>query len=142
MVSLIEAACLCIIGKVRGNNEDNFYFDGRCLPEKNEGLKHPVSLVRSLRKELCLAVFDGMGGENFGEAASFAAANSMKTITKRLKDYFLPEKRFLEDMCIRLNEAVLCQAKALCTERMGTTMAALYFSHGQLLLYHQYPHGL
>ena len=74
MAYLIDAACCCNTGKVRKNNEDNFYFAGRCLEEQNNGLKHPVSTTFSLRKEHCVAVFDGMGGEYFGESASFAAA--------------------------------------------------------------------
>lgn len=130
MAYLMQASCLCDMGKVRKNNEDNFFFDGRCMPETNEGLKHPVSMTHTLRKELCVAVFDGMGGENFGEAASFVAADGMQKITRRLKDYFFPEKRFLKDMCTKLNEAVLDRAKELCTSRMGSTMVALYFSHG------------
>lgn len=28
----LSAACLCNMGRVRGNNEDNFYFDGRTMP--------------------------------------------------------------------------------------------------------------
>ncbi len=129
MAVLIEAACLCNTGRVRGNNEDNFFFDGRCLPEANNGLKHPVVMYHLLRKELCVAVFDGMGGENFGEAASFAAADEMKRNVRRLKDYFYPERRFLEATCERLNNAVLSRANELCTERMGATLVALYFSH-------------
>lgn len=130
MAYLVEAACLCNVGKARKNNEDNFFFDGRCLPETNKGLKHPVSMVHTLRKEICVAVFDGMGGENFGEAASFAAADGMQSITRRLKDYFFPEKRFLKDMCVKLNDLVLTRAHDLCTIRMGSTMVALYFSRG------------
>lgn len=130
MAFILDAACLCNIGKIRRNNEDNFFFDGRCLPETNEGLKHPVSMVHTLRKEICVAVFDGMGGENFGEAASFAAADEMQRTTRKLKDYFFPEKRFLKDMCTKLNDVVLERARELCTSRMGSTMVALYFSHG------------
>lgn len=130
MAFVLKAACLCNKGRVRGNNEDNFFFDGRCLPETNDGLKHAVSMTYMLRKEVCVAVFDGMGGENFGEAASFAAANGMQNVTRRLMDYFFPEKRFLKDMCVKLNEAVLDRAKELCTSRMGATLVSLYFSHG------------
>lgn len=132
MAYILEAACFCNTGKVRKNNEDNFFFDGRCLPETNEGLKHPVSAVNTLCKEYSVAVFDGMGGENFGEAASFAAASGMQSITRRLKDYFFPERRFLADMCTKLNERVLARANELYTSRMGSTMVALYFSHGYI----------
>ena len=44
MPYILEAACLCNTGKVRKNNEDNFFFDGRCLPAENDGLKQPITM--------------------------------------------------------------------------------------------------
>lgn len=125
----VDAACLCSTGKVRKNNEDNFFFDGRCLEADNSGLKHPVVMTKPLRSEVCVAIFDGMGGENFGELASFAAADCMQNTTRKLSDYFIPESRFLRDMCRKINDAVVAKQKELCTEHMGSTMVALYFSH-------------
>lgn len=130
MPYILDAACLCNTGKVRKNNEDNFFFDGRCMEADNNGLKHPVTMTKTLRKELCVAIFDGMGGENFGECASFAAADCMQYTTRKLKDYFIPERKFLNGMCMKINEAVVAKQQELCTERMGSTMVALYFSHG------------
>ena len=130
MAYILEAACLCNTGKVRKNNEDNFFFDGRCLEEDNSGLKHPVAMTRTLRRELCVAIFDGMGGENFGECASFAAADTMQYMTRTLRDYFIPERAFLNRICLKLNDAVVAKQKELLAERMGSTMVALYFSHG------------
>lgn len=130
MPYILDAACLCNTGKIRKNNEDNFFFEGRCLEEDNNGLKHPVTMTKTLRRELCLAVFDGMGGENFGECASFAAADCMQNATRKLNDYFIPERKFLNGMCMKINEAVVARQQELCTERMGSTMVALYFSHG------------
>lgn len=128
----LEAACGCHIGRIRTNNEDNFYFDGRCLEEVNRGLKEPVPMRAVLRREVCCAVFDGMGGESFGECASFAAVDCLKTQTRRLKDYFIPAKRFLTEMCYRLNGAVVAKAKELNTSHMGTTLVALYFTHKEV----------
>jgi len=129
MPFIVDAACLCNTGKVRKNNEDNFFFDGRCLEENNNGLKHPVTMTRSIRKEICVSIFDGMGGENFGECASFAAADAMQYMTRTLKDYFIPERAFLNRMCQRINDAVVAKQEELLTDRMGSTMVALYFSH-------------
>lgn len=128
MLFSIESACLCNTGKIRKNNEDNFYFDGRCLEADNKGLKHPVMMRKVLRREQFVAVFDGMGGENYGELAAFAAASCMQTTALKLNSFFVPEKKFLNDMCECLNEAVVEKAKELCTDRMGTTMVALCFS--------------
>ena len=129
MALFLDAACMCSVGKVRKNNEDNFFFDNRCLPEVNSGLRNPAVLRTALLKELCVAVFDGMGGANFGESAAFAAAECLKRQTWRLTDFFIPEKRFLRDLCVKANEAVAEKKKELQTEQMGTTMAALYFTH-------------
>ena len=130
MVYIFNAACGCNMGKIRRNNEDNFFFDGRCLEELNTGLKHPVTMDCKLDKEVFVAVFDGMGGENFGETASFTAAEQMRAMTRKLTDYFITEKKYLYDVCTVLNQAVVDKKRELCTERMGTTMAAFYFSHG------------
>ena len=70
-----------------------------------------------------------MGGENFGEIASFAAADCIKQTTRKIKDYFIPEQSFLYNLCMKINDAVVTKQQELCTERMGTTMVALYFSH-------------
>ncbi len=129
MAFMLNAACLCNKGRVRKNNEDNFYFDGRCLQADNVGLKHPVIMLKPLHDETYLAVFDGMGGENFGEMASFAAADSMQKFTRKRMDYYISERTLLNDLCQRLNRAVLDKAGELCTERMGSTMVALCFSN-------------
>lgn len=124
---IIEAACGCHAGKIRKNNEDNFYFNGKCLELDNDGLRNPVSFEEPLKHGLCVAVFDGMGGENFGEQASFAAARQMQQTERVLADYFVPEKKYLERMMMQLNSAVVNAKIALCTERMGTTAVSLYF---------------
>ncbi len=129
MAFILDAACMCSRGNARKNNGDNFFFDGRCLEEENKGLKHPVTMMGTLQHEVCVAVFDGMGGENCGGLASFTAADCMRSAVRRLKEYFIPERSFLTAMCTEINAAVLSKQKELKTNSMGTTMAALYFSY-------------
>ena len=126
----IDAACGCNIGKIRRNNEDNFFFDDKCLELDNQGLRNTACFSDALKNGLCLAVFDGMGGENFGEVASFTAARQMQTITRSLSDYFVSERKYLLKLTTQLNNAIMEAQKALCTDRCGSTMAALYFSSG------------
>ena len=128
MKFVLQAACGCHIGKVRKNNEDNFYIDGKCLEQENVGLKHPVCYERTLRHGLCMAVFDGMGGENFGEMAAYVAARRLQQTERSLADFFIPEKKYLERLVQQLNEAVVDAQKEMCTDRMGATMVSLYFS--------------
>lgn len=130
MFFTIQASCDCNRGKIRKKNEDNFVFDGRCLPRENNGLRHAVTMCASIQKEQCFAVFDGMGGENYGEYAAFAAAECMKGIIANLKQYVVPEKEFLNDLCFAMNQAVNDAACTMRTRRMGSTVAMLMFHQG------------
>lgn len=124
----IQAACFCSTGLIRKNNEDNFYFDGKTLEEINNGLAYPLSMCGELTDGLCMSVFDGMGGENYGETASFTAAHEMRSVRRGIADLFLTREEYLNRMVLQLNLAVVAAAKALGTNRMGSTMAALYFT--------------
>lgn len=125
---VIEAACGCHMGKIRKNNEDNFFFDGKCLEMENNGLKNPAYIETPVKRGLCYAVFDGMGGENFGEVASYAAARQLQQTERTLGDFLIPERKYLNRLSLSLNEAVLRAKREQRTDRMGTTMVALYFS--------------
>ncbi|MBR5700982.1 MAG: serine/threonine-protein phosphatase [Oscillospiraceae bacterium] len=59
----------------RPNNEDNYFLDGILLPE---GEEDAVPRTAGLRSRGVLAVFDGMGGEQAGEYASFTAADLLR----------------------------------------------------------------
>lgn len=124
----IQASCGCHIGKVRKNNEDNFFFEGKCLERENQGLRNPVTIESNLKHGLTYAIFDGIGGENFGEYASYAAARCMQQAEKCLSDYFIPEQNYLKRMTEQLNKAVVDVQQEMCTNRMGTTLVSLYFS--------------
>ena len=132
MAYILDAACLCNTGRVRKNNEDNFYFDGRCLDVENNGLRTPLVMKKPLRQGLCVAVFDGMGGENFGEYASFAAAECMQSLIRRQKDGYTPDRKSLNQICVTINDAVVAKQRELCTERMGSTLVGLYFARGMV----------
>ncbi len=124
----IEAACGCNKGKIRSKNEDNFYFDGKCLELNNEGLRSPACYEEPIRNGLCMAIFDGMGGEHFGDVASFTAAQKMLQTERSLADFIIPEKQYLERLTQQINNAVVAAAEERGTDRMGSTLAALYFS--------------
>lgn len=129
MGRLIEAACGCSTGKVRSNNEDNFYFAGQCLDTEHDGLKETLRMETPVGAGVLLSVFDGMGGENFGEVASFAAAHRLRQMMQEKKkpaDLFGSPRKYLEKVAGSLNDAVVAAARELRTSRMGTTMAGLY----------------
>lgn len=124
----IQAACGCHTGKIRKNNEDNFCFDARCLEMDNNGLDSPISIVKKLKNGICFSIFDGMGGENFGEYASYAAAQQMQLTERKLTDFFISEEKYLDNLTQQLNDAVVEMQKEMLTDKMGTTMVSLYFS--------------
>lgn len=127
MAFTLDAACGCQTGKLRSNNEDNFYFADGWLAVDNTGLDDPAVMNAPLYKPLCLAVFDGMGGENFGEEAAYAAASEMRFVRRGLRERLMRDGSFLTEMCARLNAAVVRRARELKTERMGCTLAAVWF---------------
>ena len=59
----------------RPDNEDNYFLDGILLPEGGEDA---APRAAGLRSRGVLAVFDGMGGEQAGEYASFTAAELLR----------------------------------------------------------------
>lgn len=124
----IEAACGCHNGKIRANNEDNFLFNNTSLMLEHNGLKNPVYMDCPVHWRLIFAVFDGMGGENFGEIASFRAASCLKREEKKIQSFFTPEKKYLKDVCNKMNEEVYLAAQEQSTEHMGTTMVSLFFT--------------
>ncbi len=128
MAYQIDAACGCSIGRRRTNNEDNFIFDNRILPKENRGLKAAVAARQQLKRELIYGVFDGMGGESYGEEASFLAAAVAKNSEKQLVDFIYPPRRYLTDLIQRMNDAVCKKSEELGSGRMGSTAVLLYLN--------------
>ena len=125
----VQAACGSHVGKRRSNNEDNFLFDGKCLEEGNVGLRNPAVLEEPLVNGTTFAVFDGMGGQNYGELASYAAARQMQATQRNYTDFVIPERDYLKRLTAQLNDAVLEAQQQMHTTKMGTTVVCLYFSN-------------
>lgn len=128
MKFIIEAACGCNTGKIRKHNEDNFYFDGKCMEPENSGLKNIACIEGPLKNGLFYAVFDGMGGEAFGEIAAYKAARQLQLTERKFSDFFIPERVYLTRAAEELNRAVYAAKEELLTEHMGTTMVGLFYS--------------
>ena len=118
MAFTLQAACLSHIGNRRGNNEDNFFFNGICLEEEHTSTHDPLLMERVLQEDVCLGVFDGMGGENYGEQASFTAASEMQALTGKPKLFYQSGGKYLGNLALALNDAVFRRAQELMTSRM------------------------
>lgn len=128
MTYQIKFAYACDMGKVRANNEDNFWCCHEQLPVENQGLAgiHTGSGTQSDMP--VLAVFDGMGGESCGEMAAFLAAEELGRFHQRNKRGMKrnPEG-FLRDACRKMNEAVCRYGRENGVRCMGTTLAMTAF---------------
>ena len=107
----------------RENNEDNYYLDGAWLPEGGVDAE-PRSI--GMRNKGILAVFDGMGGEQAGEYASFAAAEklgehrSALLSCRDLEDFRAAAQAYI----LGVNEAIRRRSGEL-GATVGATMAML-----------------
>jgi len=103
------------VGQERKNNEDNFYLNG-CYRENVETASFQVT---ERCEEGTFAVFDGMGGAEYGEEASLRAAEALLPYGNRLMQEQIGEyiRHANESICSwrRENHDVPC----------GTTVALL-----------------
>ncbi len=125
----IQAACGCHAGKTSGGNGDNLFFNGRCLPAENSGMHNIDELEQQVNEGLCMAVFSGTGS---GAWAAYAAAKRMQELERKEKDYFELGKAYLQNVTRELDRAVIAEGKRLGRSCPGTSMAALYFSSGNV----------
>lgn len=129
MAYQIEYAYTCHMGKVRANNEDNFWCCGKSLPADNRGEEGVRSEIVSGIRLPALAVFDGMGGESCGEMAAFLAAEAFgkyyQANKKILRD--VPED-FIEGVCRDMNQAVCRYGEEHQIKSMGSTLAMTLFT--------------
>lgn len=121
------------MGKIRGNNEDNFWCCGDQLPSENTGTEGILTGSVVSDDFPALAVFDGMGGESCGEMAAFLAAQAYGEYygenRKKMKG---KSREFLEESCRRMNQAVCEYCLENRIRSMGTTLALVQFSGEKL----------
>lgn len=115
------------VGRVRNNNEDNFYVNGIYkidTEQRNKAVQNTGINTRNL-----YAVCDGMGGEEFGEKASFIGVSTLaeyqgEDFNSLLNDYVEKANRKICDLINENNGG-----------RSGTTFAALYIENDRAKAY-------
>lgn len=129
MAYQIEYAYTCHIGKLRANNEDNFWCCGDTLPADNKGTEKIQTGIISGDRIPAMAVFDGMGGESRGEMAAFLASEEFgRYYDENRRDIKKEPDAFIEGICRNMNDAVCRYGKENRINSMGTTMAMLVFA--------------
>lgn len=128
MAYQIEYAYTSHIGKIRANNQDNFWCCGEYLNVDNHGTDGVQYGSISQTEYPLVAVFDGMGGESCGEIAAYLAA---ETCQKFYQENRKPDsgemEKFLLDNCKSMNASVCDYAEKNKIRSMGTTVAMLGF---------------
>lgn len=120
---ILDMACGCSIGYRRTRNEDNFFFLGNYLPKENNGLERVLTGQIPLKKQVCLAIFDGMGGEAYGEEAAWIAAKTLKDSVDESNAAGV-EINF-EAVCKEANSRICEQARRRRAGVEGATVAIL-----------------
>lgn len=112
-------------GKIRVNNEDNFYWNGNIRADVN---KSQLSYKGVETSGLVLAaVCDGMGGEAQGELASLIAVRALKPCS-------IDQVRETAIDSIQNANAEICnEIEKNNGRRMGTTLAALYIENDKAI---------
>jgi len=126
---ILDAAVLCSTGRVRTNNEDNFYFNGSYLKQENVGLAKAVHKKISGKNDSVFCVFDGMGGEECGEIASYIASKTASTI-----EIGKEATADLSQFCHKANAEICDYATLHEVSAMGTTAAMLVFAEKEVVL--------
>lgn len=137
----IQAACGCHMGKKRKNNEDNFYFDGTCLNSDNTGMSEILTqetLLEEGKSGSChyYAVFDGMGGGDYGEVASnIAAETAREFLSKEQNVNYCDITPTLQNMCQIMSRNIYEAGVNLGAVQMGSTVVSLFFYSGQVWVF-------
>lgn len=112
----INYSAISHIGLVRENNEDNLFVNGIYRSDINQPT---IGIKESVKNSGTFAVFDGMGGENFGEVASLKAAETLsKYDCKQLMKH---PRRYIETA----NNNICNEIEKNEGRQIGTTVALL-----------------
>lgn len=131
---VIKAAALTHKGHVRQNNEDNLLF-GEYILNKNHTFDRAMLLEGEFSKNSMelFGVFDGMGGYENGEEASWIAAQKARDFLYEFRDNpnRKPGPEDLKAICLQANKEV-CRRMDEEGITMGTTASMLYFDHDKM----------
>lgn len=119
----VSAAAISHIGCVRGNNEDNLFFDGDYM-RKNE-VNGGVRINAVLRRPNHLfAICDGMGGLNGGEDAAAIGVESLSYLEKKLRSG-TDMHAYLHNFTANVSQRIFADGESKKSGKQGATLALL-----------------
>lgn len=130
----IVGFCISDVGKVRKNNEDNFLL-GHCLNEKGENYRES-HFYGKIGEWTCAGIFDGMGGREGGEIASYLAA---QVFQEKTMDLFGEDQ---EEITRRMENAFEASDLAIMSKREeretgGTTATVMMTDGNHFRIFHK-----
>lgn len=116
------------MGRIRTNNEDNFYCNGIFMTVSER--ERPFFLNGEIKAPCVFAVCDGMGGEDCGELASLTAVEILAKSAKKI----LRDNKAVFDFVGEANANIvkLMRQQKI---RMGTTLALAVINEDSFTLY-------
>ncbi len=118
-------SCVSHIGNCRKINQDNFICDGLYMMAENDTTEFPIFGYVTTESPALFGIFDGMGGEERGEMASFIAARKASSV---VVDNDNDAIEALSRYCLEANEEICKYARDESISAMGTTAAMLAFT--------------
>lgn len=122
-------SCISHIGNIRSINQDNFICNGTYMKTDDSEIAFPLSGTVISKSPTLFGIFDGMGGEECGEIASYIAAKEAADILIEKDGVFT-----LTDYCKKANTKICEYAENNSVSAMGTTAAMLLFSKNEITL--------
>lgn len=125
----IRYICISHPGKVRKVNQDNFICDGQYMEPNDSEFPFPVRGVCLAETRPLFGVFDGMGGEQCGEAAAHIAARCAARL-----HVCCDSIQSLVSICHAANQSICDYSDEHHISSAGTTAAMLLFMNKHVLL--------
>ena len=125
----IHYSCLSHIGNIRSMNQDNFICDGRYMDMGDMPIEFPLCGTKTSKEISVFGVFDGMGGEECGEIASYIASKAASSIVIGKE-----ATADLSQFCQKANNDICDYATLHEVSSMGTTAAILAFTEKEVVL--------
>lgn len=122
---LIDEYVVVDKGLNRELNEDNVYINGIILPEKNNGYRRNKIKTNNARKEIKYAIFDGIGGLEKGEHASYISSSILKKYNN---------KKSINEIISIINKKIYKYNKDNNIDT-GTTSSIISIKNNKLMIY-------
>lgn len=130
-IKRINASVISHPGNCRENNEDNFCFNGMNLSDSLT--LEPIKYLGKTSSAVIMGVFDGMGGIEAGERASYIASETACTAMLKIEQAD-DLNSFMVDICKTANNSTCEEMLNVIKKRIGSTASMLCFRDSKYYL--------